>query len=249
MSGVAGMPTTADAIKSNPGDNKDFYFIVIKRNATQVLYGSFFGQNGPIGEHVDGGTSRYDQNGTIYQGICANCGGGNGGSKPRWPVTPGAWCCSNGLSASKSGGECNLGMVKIAFNFAGAAAGVRAYINGVYDTTGCVPMDVIFRDTIRNAQNYIWNFGDGSPPLTNSYEVPHTYNTIGDYRVMLVAIDSNSCNFKDTAYVTIRVRTIERPWILWPLKLVLAFPTITVLIICRCTSGLAIGPKSLLGFW
>ncbi len=135
-----------------------------------------------------------------------------GGSKPRWPVTPGAWCCSNGLSASRSGGECNLGMVKIAFNFAGVAAGVRAYINGVYDTTGCVPMDVIFRDTIRNAQNYIWNFGDGSPDsLTSNFEIAHTYTAIGDYRVMLIAIDSNSCNFKDTAYVTIRVRDNKAP--------------------------------------
>ena len=39
------------------------------------MYGTYFGQNdGPqsISEHVDGGTSRYDRNGIIYQAIC-NC--------------------------------------------------------------------------------------------------------------------------------------------------------------------------------
>ena len=33
----------------------------------------YFGQDGGYGEHVDGGTSRYDQQGVIYQAICANC--------------------------------------------------------------------------------------------------------------------------------------------------------------------------------
>ena len=208
MSGVQGMPTTPDAIKLTSVDNHDFYFIVIKRNASQLLYGTFFGQDGPLGEHVDGGTSRFDQNGTIYQGICANCIGSNN-PKPRWPVTPGAWCCSNGLAPSSGtqSGQCNLGMVKIAFNFAGVAAGVRAYINGVYDTTGCVPLDVVFRDTVLNAQLYIWDYGDGTPSVTTTnFEEPHTYTAVGDYRVRLIAIDSNSCNFKDTAYVTVKVR-------------------------------------------
>jgi hypothetical protein len=62
MSGVAGMPTTPDALKTIT-DNHDFYFIVIKKDAASLLYGSFFGQSGGEGEHVDGGTSRYDAQG------------------------------------------------------------------------------------------------------------------------------------------------------------------------------------------
>lgn len=216
MAGTSGMDITSDAIKSTT-DNNDFYFIVIKRDASELLYGSFFGQNGNFSEHVDGGTSRYDQNGVIYQAMCANCYGlagnrpGSGAARPRFPVTPGAWCCSNGYSGAHntgSGSECNLGALKIHFNFAGVGAGVQSLINGVVDTAGCVPLTVTLRDTIRNAVSYEWDFGDGSAPqATTSPEMQHTYTQVGTYRVRLIAIDPASCNERDTSYINIRVRT------------------------------------------
>lgn len=209
MQGTLGLPVSSDAIKSTT-DNADFYFIVIKRDATSLLYATFFGQNGPLSEHVDGGTSRYDQNGIIYQAMCANCVT-NSRQRPRFPISPGAYCCSNGYSGSHntgSGAQCNLAAVKIHFNFAGVGAGPVAYIDGVRDTAGCVPTTFQFADTVRNAKSYIWNFGDGTPSVnTTNTSVEYTYNQIGDYRVMLIAIDSQSCNVSDTAYVNVRVRT------------------------------------------
>jgi gliding motility-associated-like protein len=211
MAGVTGMPITPDAIKSTAPDNEDLYFIVLKRDASELLYATMYGQNGPFGEHVDGGTSRFDQNGVIYQAICANCYAG--GQRPRWPVTAGVVCCDNGFSGAAGTGsraECNLAALKIAFNFAGVGAGVRAFIDGVFDTTGCVPLTVRFADTVKNAQSYVWNFGDGSPDKpTDSAIVTHTYNNVGSYRVMLVAIDSASCNIRDTAFTTVIVRNDE----------------------------------------
>ncbi len=204
---ITNMPVTADALKSKP-DDSDFYFIVLQRNASKLLYGTFYGQTGGMGEHVDGGTSRFDQNGVIYQAICANCGGGQGsGTKPQWPVTPGAWCCSSGYTPATVNGQCNLAALKIAFNFAGVGVGVRAFINSVYDTVGCVPLTVTFRDTVINAQSYEWNFGDGSPDvITDSFEIKHTYNNVGTFLVRLIAVDSNSCNIRDTSYTSIIVR-------------------------------------------
>ena len=172
------------------------------------MYGTFFGQGGAgvsgFGEHVDGGTSRFDQQGVIYQAICANCEGNSfGNPNPPYPITPGVAGSFNG--AGNNG--CNLGVAKIAFNFAGVDAGVKAFISGVIDTAGCVPLDVEFKDTIRNATSYEWNFGDGSPNVsTANFDIRHTYIAVGDYRVMLVGIDSSTCNIRDTAYVTIRVR-------------------------------------------
>ncbi|HEY8399456.1 MAG TPA: PKD domain-containing protein [Flavihumibacter sp.] len=213
MAGTNGMPVTSDAIKRTT-DNNDFYFIVIKRDASELLYATFFGQTGNFSEHVDGGTSRFDQQGVIYQAMCANCfSEGLGAVRPRFPITPGSWCCSNGYAGSHNSGngaECNLAALKIAFNFAGVGAGVKSYIGGVFDTSGCVPLTVTFRDTIRNAQSYEWNFGDGSPDVkTTNYEVQHTYTQVGDYRVRLIAIDSTSCNIRDTAYINMRVRADE----------------------------------------
>ncbi len=91
-------------------DGSDFYFFVLERDAQNILFASFFGQVGGSGEHVDGGTSRFDKNGVIYQALCANCGRG-----ASFPTSPGVAYPTNGSSS------CNLAAVKIAFNLAGVA--------------------------------------------------------------------------------------------------------------------------------
>jgi gliding motility-associated-like protein len=213
--GTSGLPTTPDAIKSNT-DNADFYFFVLKKNATAQLYGSFFGQNGGFADHVDGGTSRFDANGVVYQAICANC---EVGVTPptQFPTTINAYAERKPASAF-----CNLAMVKIAFNLAGVASGVQSAIDGVpRDSAGCVPLTVDFSDTVRNAQSYEWYFGDGSPMVaTTAPNTSHTYNSIGNFQVMLVAIDSNTCNIRDTSYVHIRVGNLEAILAFNPVKLI-----------------------------
>jgi gliding motility-associated-like protein len=208
LQGTSGMPVTSNAIKP-VSDNRDFYFIVIQKNSSALLYGTFFGQNDndhSISEHVDGGTSRYDQNGVIYQGICANC---NGGASSPFPTTVGVWAPLNGAGSN----GCNEAAVKIAFNFAGVAAGLRVSSNGrLWDTSGCAPLLADLQDTIRNAKSYVWNFGDGGPDTsTTAFEVQHTYNSPGTYKIMLVAIDSNSCNVADTTYRYVIAKTDKAP--------------------------------------
>ncbi len=205
---VRGMPITPNAIKAKPdATGSDFYFIVLQKDAASLLYGTFFGQDDPpnggtgpqtFGDHVDGGTSRFDRNGIIYQAMCANCSR----SVP-FPGTPGSWSKTNNANV---GGKCNLGMLKIAMNFAGIQAGLRASINGVpYDTVGCVPLTVDFADTIQRAKLYYWSFGDGAGDTTTVPNISHVYNTTGRFLVRLIAIDSATCNISDTAYTTIRV--------------------------------------------
>ncbi len=143
--GTTGLPVTADAFKSTT-DGKDLYFFVLKKNAASQLFGSFFGENNAPGtgcDHVDGGTSRFDRNGKIYQAICGNC---NIGTRPFYPTTPGAWSTVNN---AVGGGECNLTMLKIDMNLAGVRAGIQSTINGVpRDTAGCQPLTVDFTDTL-----------------------------------------------------------------------------------------------------
>jgi gliding motility-associated-like protein len=195
---TTGLTTTANALKKTT-DGNDFYFFVMKKDAVSQLFGSFFGQTGGLGNHVDGGTSRFDKQGIIYQAICANCYG-----MGSFPTTLNVWSAKNGTGAN----GCNLAAVKIALNFAGVGADPRSLINGRYDSSGCVPLDVLFKDTVHNAKTYVWNFGDGTPDTTTtSFEVLHTYQFIGNFTVRLIAIDSTTCNISDTAYLRIRVRT------------------------------------------
>lgn len=192
--GTRGLRVTADARKRTT-DGSDFYFFVMKRDATDILYGSFYGGDG-LYEHVDGGTSRFDRNGVIYQAICAACPVAN--RRLRFPTTPGAY--NTGIPDG-----CNLGSLKIAFNLDGVRAG---FTTQERKRNYCVPSTITFIDTTGiPAQSWIWNFGDGQPDVTNtSTSMTHTYNAIGDYRVRLVKFDPGSCNVYDTAYLDIRIR-------------------------------------------
>jgi gliding motility-associated-like protein len=198
--GTNGLSVTPDAVKKT-GDGSDFYFFVMERNATKQLYGSLFGQNGGYGEHVDGGTSRFDANGIIYQSLCS-CGNADPGPGNAFPISGGAFAPQRGLDG------CNLAAIKIAFNLSGVAAGVQSSIQGTANRkTGCVFTEVAFNDTLALGKTYVWNFGDGSPEQTTTIpNIKHAFTVVGNFNVRLIAIDSSTCNISDTSYVTIRVR-------------------------------------------
>ncbi|MCX6316079.1 MAG: PKD domain-containing protein [Bacteroidetes bacterium] len=212
--GTSGLPVTPDAFKSTT-DGKDFYFFVLKRDAVSQLFGSFFGENNNINggnDHVDGGTSRFDRNGVIYQAVCANCK--INGPHPNFPTTLGSWSPNNPAANTNSGSECNLGMIKIAMNLAGVAAGVQSSINGApRDTAGCAPLTVDFIDTVANGVSYEWyfNYVPGNPPdlVTTSPSSSHIYNAVGVYQVMLVAVDPTTCNIRDSSFMHIKVGDVQ----------------------------------------
>ena len=107
---------------------------------------------------------------------------------------------------AQSGGECNLGMLKIEMDFSGVRSAVRASIAGVpYDTVGCVPLKVDFVDTLHKGKTYYWDFGDGTGDTTIGPGDSHVYNSLGIFRVRLIAVDSTSCNIFDTSYTHIKV--------------------------------------------
>ncbi len=192
-----GMPLMNPLSGINPPDGEDFYFFVLKKNATAQLFGSNFGQyKGAIGDHVDGGTSRFDENGTIYQAMCANCYGG-----ATFPTTSGAWRRTNGSSS------CNEAAVKVEMNFAGVAAAPQSSINNVRnDTSGCIPFRVDFADTLKKAIKYYWDFGNGLKDTTVApqYSTFTNYTSIGVFLVRVIAEDSSTCNIRDTFYMRIR---------------------------------------------
>jgi len=180
--GTNGLPITANAFQSTT-DNNDYYFMAIADDASSLLFGSFYG--GSSAEHVDGGTSRFDRMGKIYQSVCAGCGGWDD-----FPTTPGAWSNVNNSS------NCNNGVIKIDFEL---PVIVAEFIN---NAPVCLPATVQFTNTsyVPNPgiTSCYWDFGDG----TNSTDCNplHAYGSSGLYTVMLVMSDLNSCNQTDTVY-------------------------------------------------
>lgn len=194
---TTGMPVTATSITAplkSTTDGWDFYFMALSKNATSLLFGAFLGRNSSDpnqGEHVDGGTSRFDRKGIVYQGICANCGGSSSGA---FPTTAGSWATTVGS------GNCNEAALKIAFQLTSPAA----VANGSPRAKGCPPLTVQFNNGSSNATSYSWNFMDGSP-IDTAFQPKHTFTKAGVYPVRLIVYNPNACKVRDTTIVTITV--------------------------------------------
>ena len=180
-----------DAYQSTT-DGCDFYFFVLSKDGLSLSYATYFG--GPQSEeHVDGGTSRFDKNGVIYEAVCAGCGGNSD-----FPTTSGV------VSNTNNSSNCNNGVIKLAFNLAKTVSSITTT-----PSSGCAPFTLSFINNSVNSVSFIWDFGDNSAQ-SNAFTPTHTYTNPGIYNVMLIALNSNSCNRNDTSYAQITV-TLAAP--------------------------------------
>jgi gliding motility-associated-like protein len=181
-----GLTTTPDAFQSTT-DGNDFYLYVIDNQAQNLEYASFLGGNGSL-DHVDGGTSRFDRKGVIYQSICAGCGG-----LSDLPVTP------NAFSPTNNSSNCNNALVKFDFE---SPITVSAFVNA-NDPVGCAPYTVNFENTSVNADQFSWRLENVE--IGTSQNLSYTFTSSGVYEVILIASSSQTCNESDTVSITITV--------------------------------------------
>ena len=194
-SAMAGMPL--QSATQSTTDGNDFYLMGLSPNAASLLYGSYFG--GAISEeHVDGGTSRFDPRGVIYQSVCSGCGGNDD-----FPVTPGAWPLAPGNpNQNTDNNNCNNGVFKINFQLLVTVSTINT--NTV---AGCLPLTVSFTNATPPTgtnTSYVWYLGNGQTTSTTINPVV-TYTNPGTYTVSLVISDPASCNVKDSSITFITV--------------------------------------------
>lgn len=185
-----GMPITSDAFQKTT-DGSDFYLINLNATATAFKYATYFGENGGVGDHVDGGTSRFDKNGIVYQAACASCNATNA-----FPITEGV------VGPTNNSYNCNMAGFKFKFDLT-ALQIVRATAT---PSSGCAPLKVDFTFTATQpGTSYFWDFGDGD---TSTEQYPsHTYNQAGEYTVRFILHDADNCNPEDSTTFTISVGT------------------------------------------
>jgi gliding motility-associated-like protein len=180
-----GMPTTPGAFQTTT-DGSDFYLMVLEPNATGLNYATFFG--GSSTEHVDGGTSRFDKSGKVYQAVCAGCNGS-------FPTTPGAHATSNGNS------NCNLGVFKFDLNIPVASIGISG------PPVICFPQEVQFINNSVGGDTYVWSFGDGGSSTV--FAPTHTYTEEGVFTVTMVMTDQFGCS--QAAEASIQITSVPAP--------------------------------------
>lgn len=180
---TTGLPTTPGAHQTST-NGSDFYLMVLGQDCDTLLYGTFFGSTNGA-EHVDGGTSRFDKKGIVYQAVCGGCGTSN------LTGSTGSYAVSKGSS------NCNLYAIK--FDLSQLTADIGFTASPYY----CSPSTITFTNTSNGGTNYFWNFGDGN--TSTLFQPTHTYTNPGTYQVSLIVSDSLSCVKTDTAYMSIHV--------------------------------------------
>lgn len=181
---ISGMPISPNAFQPTT-TGFDFYLMVVQNDFSGLLYGSYIG--GPLAhEHVDGGTSRFDKNGVVYQSVCGGCG-----AHSDFPTSPGAWSSTNNSS------NCNNLVFKFDFQLIPSASFTTNNL------AGCTDLTVNFQNTSTQLDSYLWDFGNGDTTsvIFNPFV---TYTQAGSYNVNLYVTDS-VCLLTDTANIQVLV--------------------------------------------
>lgn len=181
---LSGMPVTSDALISTPPNGFDFYLFVIDRLFDTIVYGSYIGGN-QASEHVDGGTSRFDRNGIVYQSVCGGCQGYSD-----FATTPNAWSSQN-LSSN-----CNNLIFKFDFQLTPEAS------FNISDTAICIGETITLTNNSPNLDSYYWILPNGD--TSTVFEPTLTFPSPGVYMVKLIIQDS-ICNLSDTSEVQVLV--------------------------------------------
>jgi len=190
------MPLTSDAFQSFT-DGSDFYLMVLDADAERLLYGTYLGaiNDGVSGEHVDGGTSRFDKRGIVYHALCA-CR-----DESQFPTTPNVWSNTNNSA------NCNNGVFKFDLSALRADFTTDSYeFDNPGVNMGCMPFEVAFLNKSFGGEEFEWDFGDGSDLSYQEDSLFHVYQESGIYTVTLRAYDENTCLKVDVAQKNIDVR-------------------------------------------
>lgn len=190
-------PGSVDTINAVQSTTGGFYVMVLAPEADSIIMGSYYGAGG---SHVDGGTSRFDKRGAVYQATC---------TAGYFPLTGNAW------SGNMNGGVYDLTVFKIDMEVDAAVANAQVAPNSV----GCVPFTVDFTNYGSNGLSHYWDFKDGD---TSHLQTPtHTFTQPGTYEVEYVIYDTIGCVLSDTATLVVIVYdTAEIEIIVGPIECV-----------------------------
>lgn len=171
------MPITSDAYSSITDEN-DFYLYAINRFADSLIYGSYFGGT-TSDDHVDGGTSRFDKQGVIYQSVCASCFG----STNDFP-TKNAYS-----SIDRSSGGCNNALFKLDFQVLPKADFITSEDTFCLNEANMDTVAVLITNKTNRADRIVWDFY-GTQVSSNFIDTTIFITQSGSYTIQEVVEDT-----------------------------------------------------------
>ncbi len=183
---IDNMPTFP-VVGETPPNGFDFYLFVLENDGTDILLGTYLG-GASAKEHVDGGTSRFDKNGVVYQSVCGGCWG-----LSDFPTTPGAWSAINPTTTF-----CNNILFKYDTEI------VPQALFELDTLEGCAPLNIVITNESTEFDSLTWSFGAGVTIITPGTDPEILITVPGVYTVILTIFDT-ICNLSDTAMKVINV--------------------------------------------
>ena len=188
---IANMPLVRDTSYGSI-NNSAFYLYVVNRDVDSVLYATLIGGSNS-GDHVDGGTSRFDKNGVVYHSVCASCGT----PTSDFPTSPSAYSRTD-----NSSGRCNNALFKLDFEIV-----IRADFS-LDNRDFCLKPGGVDSVRVTNssvgATNITWDFY-GDTVVSAFTDTTIYFNTPGSYNIRQVVFDS-ICAIGDFLDLNINVR-------------------------------------------
>ncbi len=186
MGRPANMPTTPDAYRDS-ADRGDFYLLRLDASWQRLEYATYFGQVGGGLDHVDGGSSRFRKDGSVFQAVCS-CGQNPSG----FPTTP------NAFAATKGSNNCNMAVFRFDMEADTIRADVRL-LDGISDTL-CLPDSVSFIDFSFNADLVFFRQNNGSVDTLHNGYIPILDS--GKTTFHFIALDTN-CSLVDSISIDV----------------------------------------------
>ena len=170
------MDITSDAEQSTT-DNNDFYLYTISALKDELVYATFFGSN-QSQEHVDGGTSRFDKKGVIYQSVCAACSGGT----RDFPTSSGAYA-----ETIIQGTQCNNALFKLNFEVSIDAEFILS--EDEFCLSNNSQDSVVITNNSSNSDVTTWDF-NGDTIVSNFKDTTIYITSPGVYEIQQIVFDS-----------------------------------------------------------
>ena len=216
---------TSDAIQKT-SDGSDFYIAVFSKNMYDLAFATYFGgvstSSKKAEEHVDGGTSRFDKKGIIYQSVCAGCR-----QNGLFPTTVGAY------SRTVNSNNCNNALFKIDFENLNKKPFMKDSFIKVTATQNISTLHIAYDNDVFDTVKLLYKWISRGGMTSNDTAIVTTYSAINHARLtlnwntkctsfskdtakLLVTVIDCGCPQADTTYTILSILVEEPPIVVPP---------------------------------
>lgn len=196
-----GLAVTDNAFNKNT-TGSNYYFAIFEKGFKSLLFGTFFGSASPPnasnerGDHLDGGTCRFDKSGVIYHTacVCKTTGG-----FVEFPL-------KNAVSNTHNSNNCNMAAFK--FNLDALKTDFNIKEGTILNPVKvCAPADLALDNLTVGGDTYEWFLNNNK--ISTAKNISYVFADSGLYKVKLIAFDKVSCKASDSTIRFVRVEKFE----------------------------------------